>query len=474
MLKSPLMKAILISSYKLNTISRMDIAPPLNILYIAAILRGIDVSSKILDLNLAPITEQDNAENKMLQYAREEILKYKPDIVGISCLTTSHFPFMRKLAAMTHDILPEVRILLGGVHATLFAREILSNCPDFDYIVMGEGEEQTAQLVKAFISGNIGDLSHIQSLAWRKPSGEVVINPRKNYIEKLDDIPMPAWDLIDFNSYYREHSSWYNPKCHDIKISIPILATRSCPYDCNFCSAHRTMGRGFRKRTPSNIVDEIEYHVKTFGHQYFGFADDNLTLYKPYVIEICNEISKRGLDIQFESFNGYNLASLDAEVIDALASVGCIYAILPIEHGCDMIRNEIIGKKLPREKIFEVMSLYKKNKIQTRSMFIMGFPEDTSRTLKETVKMIDELSPDMADVFTLIPFPGTRVFKQAIQDKLFINQIDETKLWNGSFRLDTKDSHFYLKPYAMSLEELKYWRMVFDGISAELLQRIKK
>ncbi len=465
------MKALLISSFSLGTVSRTDIAPPLNLLYIAAVLRDHGVTPVLLDMNLVSVSTDSEADEERLEAIRSKLLEEAPEIVGISCLTTAHFPFMRKAAETTRRLLPKAKIVLGGVHATLFAREILGNCMDFDYIIIGEGEEQTAELAKAFLKGSVEDLSHIQSLAWRTPSGQVMINPRKNYIEKLDLLPMPAWEMIDFPLYYRDHSNWYNPKGHDIKMSIPILSTRSCPYDCNFCSAHKTMGRGFRKRSPLNVVDEIEYHVNQYGHNYFGFADDNLTLDKKHVLAVCNEISRRGLDIQFESFNGYNLASLDSEVVDALASAGCIYAILPIEHGCDWMRNEIIGKTLHREKIFEVMSLYRKHKIQTRTMFIMGFPEDTPETLQETVKMIEELAPDMTDIFTLIPFPGTKIFRQSIQDNLFIHKVDETRLWNGSLQLDTKGSEFYIKPYSMSLDKLTGWRHTFDNISSALLAR---
>lgn len=465
------MKALLISSFRLGTVSRTDIAPPLNLLYIAAVLKNHGVTPVLLDMNLVSVSTDSKADEERLEAIRSKLLEETPEIVGISCLTTAHFPFMRKAAEITRRLLPKANIVLGGVHATLFAREILDNCMDFDYIIIGEGEEQTAELAKAFLKGSVEDLSHIQSLAWRTPSGQVMINPRKNYIEKLDLLPMPAWEMIDFPLYYRDHSNWYNPKGHDIKISIPILSTRSCPYDCNFCSAHKTMGRGFRKRSPLNVVDEIEYHVNQYGHNYFGFTDDNLTLDKKHVLAVCNEISRRGLDIQFESFSGYNLASLDYEVVDALASAGCIYANLPIEHGCDWMRNEIIGKRLDREKIFEVMSLCRKHKIQTRPMFIMGFPEDTPETLQETVKMIEELAPDMVDIFTLIPFPGTKIFRQSIQDNLFIHKIDETRLWDGFLRLDTKGSEFYIKPYSMSLDKLTRWRRTFDNISSALLAR---
>ncbi len=465
------MKALLISSPRFGTVSRTDIAPPLNLLYVAAVLGHHGVESVLFDMNLVSVSLEANADEERLASLRARVLTYEPDLVGVSCLTTAHFPFMRRVASLVRQLAPNAKIILGGVHATLFARDILANCPDFDYIILGEGEEQVAALAESLASSSTGDLSHIQSLGWRTADGTVRINERTGYITDLDTIPMPAWNLIDFDSYYREHSSWYNPKGHDIRISIPILATRSCPYDCNFCCAHKTMGRGFRKRSPENVADEIEYHVRHYGHQYFGFADDNLTLDKRHAIAVCEEIGRRGLEVQFESFNGYNLASLDAEVVEALAAAGCVYAILPVEHGCERMRNEVIGKHLPDEKVFEVMALYRKHGIQTRAMFIMGFPEDTPESLDKTRQMIHRLQPDMVDVFTLIPFPGTKVFQQAMRDALFVEHVDQASLWKGLFRLDTKESGFYLKPYSMSLDELAGWRRTFDDISAGLLAR---
>lgn len=468
------MKILLVSSFNFDSVSRIDIAPPLNLLYIAAVLRKSGVSVELYDLNLVSVSEMNEPDEERLRSLRSKLMEYKPDMLGISSLTTAHFPFMRRVAAAAKQILPAVKIVIGGVHASLFAKEILENCSDFDFVIIGEGEGQITQLAQAIEGGRLEDLSSIQSLGWLTPAGKVVLNKRKNYIENLDSLPMPAWDLVDFDCYYRDHSNWYNPKNHDIKISIPILSTRSCPYNCNFCSAYATMGRGFRKHSPRRVVDEIEYHINIYNHNYFGFADDNLTLDKKHVLGICEEISRRGLDIQFESFNGYNLASLDEEVVNALASVGCIYAILPIEHGSEWMRNKIIGKKLPQNKIFEVMNLYKKHKIQTRAMFIMGFPEDTPETLGETLKMIEELGPDMADVFTLIPFPGTRVFRQVVEEGLLVENIDESQLWAGMLPLNTKGNEFYIKPAAMTLDELAYWRKTFDNISAELIGKRKK
>lgn len=174
------MKALLISSFRFDTVTRTDIAPPLNLLYVSAVLRNNGITPRLLDMNLVPVSADSTAEEERLGVIRSKLLEEAPDIVGISCLTTAHFPFMRKAAEMTRRLLPKAKIILGGVHATLFSREILENCKDFDYIIMGEGEEQTAELAKAFLKGDVGDLSHIQSLAWRKPSGEVVVNERRD------------------------------------------------------------------------------------------------------------------------------------------------------------------------------------------------------------------------------------------------------------------------------------------------------
>jgi anaerobic magnesium-protoporphyrin IX monomethyl ester cyclase len=469
------MRVILISSYRFENISRTDIAPPLGVLALAAVLRQrCGITPELLDLNLIDHAPGQDPHDAYIEAITEKCADADHNtLIGFSCLTTTHFPFMRKAAALVKSFNPESLTCIGGVHATLFIEDIMKNCPELDFIVSGEGEEQIVTLAKYLENRDFELLKNQQAIGWRSQDGSIIINPRISYIQNLDTLPMPAWDLVAFKMYYRDHSNWRNPKGHDIKISIPLMTTRSCPYDCNFCSAHSIMGRGFRKRSPHNVVDEIEYHVNEFGHNYFGFSDDNLTLHKNHIMEICNEIQRRKLDIQFESFNGYNLASLDEEIIDALVKSGCVYVILPIEHGNDYIRNRIIGKKLPREKIFDVMSHYKKHNILTRGFFIMGFPEDTEHTLSETEKMINELQPDIVNVFTLIPFPGTKVFHQAFKDNLFINQVNPAHLWTGKMNLHTSGSEFYIKPYMMSMEQLEYWRMRFNSISDRLLKKVE-
>jgi radical SAM superfamily enzyme YgiQ (UPF0313 family) len=159
------------------------------------------------------------------------------------------------------------------------------------------------------------------------------------------------------------------------------------------------------------------------------------------------------------------MSSLDNEVIEAIDQAGCVFARLPIEHGNDRIRNEVIGKRLDREKIYAVCAAFKKTpKIRTASMFIMGFPEDTCETLDDTRKMILDLQLDFNQVSNLLPFPGTRVFEQASKDGLLLRNYNADRLWAGETCLDPTESEFFILPYAMTMEELMTYRTIFDNL----------
>ncbi len=455
------MKILLVSSYKLEYVSRTDISPPLSLLYLSAAVRDSGHEPILLDFNVLSVPRNIERKQYYLSAALETIAKENPGLLMINCFLTANFPFVRELAQQAKAHVPDIPVAIGGIHPTLFAKEIVENCPEIDFVVTGEGERQVAALANCLAEGRMEALRNIQGFVFRDKQS-VVFNSQKDFVKDLDELPAPAWDLVKLEDYYTNHSDWYNPRGLDVKMSAPILSSRSCPYDCNFCSAYHMMGRQLRLRTPGKVVDEMEALYDSHGINYFGFVDDNLTLNRMHILGICNEILRRGMNIQFESFSGYNLASLDRDVIETMYAAGCVYAILPIEHGSDHMRNHIIGKRLPREKIYQIAEIYREKGIMTRGVFIMGFPEETNETLNDTMNMMKELALDMYNVFALIPFPGTRVFQQAVQDKLLLQDLDFTKMWTGENDLNAVKEDFYLLPYNMSVDELRHWRRRFD------------
>lgn len=458
------MNILLIACPKLEWMQDSKGTLPVPLLYLTAVLRDAGFSAHILDLSITePSPEADQFSDIMLKII-EAVSEINPAIIGFNCFVSQHLPLIIKISQQLRKQLPDVHITIGGAHPSLFFKDILSNCPEIDSVIVGEGEEQIVALSKC-IDTKTDDFNSIHSFAHRV-NGNVIYNHRRDYISNLDILPMAAWDSINFADYYSDHSSWHNPKNHDIKISIPILTSRSCPFNCNFCACHKTMGRGFRKRSPKRVVSEIEHLHREYGVNYFGFIDDNVNLDKSHVIEICSEIIRRRLDIQFEPTCGLHLPSLDDDIVKALSKAGCVFVRLPIEHGNDYIRNKIIGKNLKREKIFEVTRSLNKYGIRTSTMCIMGFPEDTVQTLQDTYDLLLELQTDLNYVFNLIPFPGTKVFEQAVKEGLLLSTFTEDQIWKGKIDLDPvqKEQQYYLKPRDMSLEQLDYFRKKFNDI----------
>lgn len=218
------------------------------------------------------------------------------------------------------------------------------------------------------------------------------------------------------------------------------------------------MGPRWRPRSPTNVVDEIEWVYHRYHHRHFSFIDDNLSLDKSRVLDICRQIRERKLDLQFETPNGLAIKSLDEEILDALVGAGMVRTYLAIESGSDYIRNDVMRKCLPREKIFDIIHTVKKYKnLNIAAFFIMGMPEDTIETLEDTYRMILEIDVDRVFLMNLVPFPGTEVFDQGVRDGLLIG-FDPDDLFRVGDRYFTNYDRFFLKPYRLEIADLKAFR----------------
>ena len=428
---------------------------------LSAVIRDSGYEPVLLDLNTRRTQCQPNPHAYCEQLIIDTLKQYQPQLVGVSFLFSGVFAAARKVAQLVKACSPMVPIITGGIHASSFPGEILNNCSEFDYIALGEGEAQIVQLANILASGNLENLSSIQSFAYRRAEGGIVINTERMLLDYAK-MPRQAWDLIDFSDYESDLSNYFNPKKIDMKTIVPLISERGCPYRCNFCSMYLIQGRKIRRRTPQQFVDEIAYLVNERGQRYFSFMDDNLTLDNRHIISICREIVSRGLDIQFETTGGLCVNTLSDEVIDAMVDAGMISALLAPEHGSEYIRNSVIGKNLQTDKIFSVVAKLQSHKILLGANWIMGFPEETIQTLGDMMAMINSLKVDKNWVGSLIPFPGTRVFEQCVRDNLFNQDVDLTQLWHTPIR--AHQGHCIIKPYALDMETLEDWRQRFDKV----------
>jgi len=331
--------------------------------------------------------------------------------------------------------------------------------------MIGEGEDQLLSLSQNLIDGNKENISNIQAIGYRDKLGNVVINSRINYKSNLNIEPKELWHDLEFENYYSDHSSWNNPKNMNIRLAVPIVSSRSCPFKCNFCSAATIMGANLRYRNPENVLDEIEYLNKELGQNYFEFVDDNINVNRKNATQIFSGIINRGLDIQISLSSGIHIASANENLIELMIEAGLVMIKLPIEHGNEYIRNEVIKKRLKQEDIFKIVKLLKKSDVFIFGLFIMGFPEDTSKTLDDSYNLMKELELDVYETASLIPFPGTKLFNQCVRDNLLLNGFSQNDLWKGMINFDASEhDKIYIKPYNMTLDELKYYRKKFEAI----------
>jgi anaerobic magnesium-protoporphyrin IX monomethyl ester cyclase len=440
---------------------------PLSLLYLAGSSREV-ADVKILDLNVSKSAffhSKNEGNYSYIKTVKEEMRQDKPDFVGITCLFSAQFEMVLNIVDVVKKINPSSTVILGGMHPTIYHAEILSNCPNVDAVVIGEGEVT----LKKMLSCDRDNWNGIGGLAFKNRKNEIIINEKTDFIDNLDELAPAAYDLFNFEDYKLDSSGWYNPKKFTIGTSAPVLTSRSCPFKCSFCGMNLVMGTHFRARSAEEVFKEIEYLYSTHDVRYFNIMDDNFTLDKKRIKKICQYIINNKLDISFDMPNGIMTATLDDDVIDALGEAGFAYCFLAIESGSDYIRNTVMHKQLSKETIFRVVNSFRRHPdIHLAAFFLMGMPEETKETLDETCELIEALDIDSFKMSVATPFPGTKLFDQCLRDNLFL--IDQGKLnslWrdiNWYQRILNVDPPFYFKPYAMEIPVLEEYVNKFEHL----------
>lgn len=439
--------------------------PPAGLLSIAAYLRlqgyhiGLLDIPSILKQKFRRSQEQKNPNWNVTDAVVEEIVTeslkdFKPDAVGISCLYSGKFRGTILISEIVKRVLEKCPVVVGGLHPTVFAREAIERVPSIDFVVIGEGEESFGALLSSILL-NKSPLSRVDGLAYRSHSGARV-NPKTNYIEDLDKLPLPAWDIIKFEDYAIDDEAWKNfwdnPKGLKLRYRMPLLTSRSCPMQCSFCAMHFVHGKKLRFRSVEHCMKEIEWLYHEYGVNYFSIIDDNFTMNKRRVIDIANQIIQRDLRIYLDAPSGISMHFFDKEVFEALKAAGMQRLFLPVESGSDYIREHVMGKKLSREKIFECSDLMRNEKdLSVRAFFVIGMPQESEETLEASWNLINELFIDDVSIHFATPFPGTALYKEVVENNLLEMPLDDV-LFADDFQQSSDRP--LIKPYKLKTSEL--------------------
>ncbi|MEM4723570.1 MAG: radical SAM protein, partial [Candidatus Hadarchaeum sp.] len=268
------MRVLLISPPTESAITKVmgTTGPPLGLAYLASMIRG-DHDVKIVDAV---------AEGYDLENLGRIIRSYDPELIGLTA-TTSMMPDAYETVKVAKKINENVKIVLGGPHVTFLPEVTMQECPQVDFIVRGEGEHTFKELVDSLEKKK--DLKDILGLSFQH-NGRVINNPPRGPVENVDDIPMPAYDLLPMKKY----------RAGKIEFGT-VITSRGCPFNCIFCSSSLQFGKKWRGHSVARTLEELSVLRREYGKREIEFLDDTFTLQRSRAIALADEIRKEGLDI---------------------------------------------------------------------------------------------------------------------------------------------------------------------------------
>jgi anaerobic magnesium-protoporphyrin IX monomethyl ester cyclase len=291
----------------------------------------------------------------------------------------------RKFVEFLRTEFPEVKIVAYGQAPTSLPEEVASFC---DYAVIGEPEKT---LVEIF-SGKPR-----KAVCYMKKK-KLYINRDANFIKDIDEIPLPARDLLDNNAY--RHAF--------LKPFTQVSTARGCPFRCIFCTS-RQYFRMYRQRSVENIMMELSEVYEKYGIRNFGFTDDTFAMNEKRVIGICKAILERGMKVRW--FATARVDTVTPEMLDYMKKAGCEVLMFGIETSTQEI-IEKLKKDIKVTQIEEAVKLTKKSGIKAHGYFVLGSPFDTPETIRKSVEFAKKLKLDYASFNVFVPYPGTEAFAQ--------------------------------------------------------------
>jgi len=384
---------------------------PMGLAYLATALRQAGIDVAVLDA--ATESPAIEIEKDLIRFGLDAkelhklITKLKPDVVGIGCFFSSRFPAVLEAAKVIKNVDSHIVTVTGGIHPSLMPRSVCSH-PQIDFVVVGEGERIIVDLIES-VSGK-RSFDEVEGLAFKRDGG-VTVNSRNSYIEDLDSVGFPAWDLFDMERYLTiNEGRWGLGRGR----YAPVVTSRSCPYRCTFCSIHSVMGLKYRAHSPRYVVEMIETLVNGYDVEEISFEDDNLTYDKDRFEDICRGIVERKLKIRWNTPNGVHVGSLDRTSLEWAKRSGCDSLNLAVESGDDFIRNRVIKKGLKSEKIYEIANACREEGVKANAYFVIGMPGETDDSIKKTQKYIRDLKFNNLSIFIATPLPGTKLYDECI------------------------------------------------------------
>lgn len=393
--------------------------PPVGLGYIAAVLREAGHHVQVID---APGEAMEEAEEYLVAQGtvrriglspRQIVERIHPDtqLIGLTNMFAHEWPTVRETAELARARFPEATIVLGGENATAMWRWVFEQTDAIDCVVLGEGERAAVEIA-ARVSVGL-PLDGTDGIALRAAqSGGIESTGLPVRMRKLGDLPQPAWDLFPLEGYWRHGCS----TGVDRGRTLPILATRGCPYKCSFCSSPNMWTTRYIVRDPDDVADEIEHYARTYGVRNVDFVDLTPMTKRSWILRLCDELEARQLDVSLQLPIGTRSEALDDEVLRRLAAAGTTNITFAPETGSERML-EVYDKRLDLDHLLEGITAARRAGMITNIHMIIGHPaERWSDRWKNWTFMMRAAFAGLHVAGTTIfyPYPGSRDFHDLV------------------------------------------------------------
>ncbi len=333
---------------------------------------------------------------------RRALVSEQPDLVGLSILHANRWGGI-EVARIVKEVDPKIRTVFGGIGASLLWEHFLTHFPEIDFVVIGEGERSFANLVHRLKKEPAGSFYDIKGIAYRR-GAKVVRTGAEPPIDNLDALPDPA------RYFNYQH----------------LALTRGCPGNCTFCGSPEFWQRKVRFHSAQNFVDRLERLYRR-GTRFFFFSDDTFTLKRQLVLDVCREIIRRDMSLNWAAIS--RVDTVDEQVLKWMRKAGCIQISYGVESADKDIRA-FLNKKTSDDQIQRAFELTSQYGIMTRAYFIYGCPGESWETIDKNVALLRAIKPLSAIFYLLDIFPGTQLYrdylaKTGLNDNIWLERIED-------------------------------------------------
>ncbi|ASU35177.1 B12-binding domain-containing radical SAM protein [Mucilaginibacter xinganensis] len=374
--------------------------PPLGTIYAAALMRNNSYDVSLFDTMFC--SHPDSVKNELRKSKRDFFVLYDD---GFNYLTKMCLTNMREAAFSMCKIAKAegCTIIVSSSDSTDRYEQYLNEGADF--VIIGEAEHTLLELTD-HLSAGLNDFNSIRGLAFIK-DGNIVKTPGRPVLKELDQLPLPAWDLVDINAYremWLKHAGYF---------SLNMSTTRGCPFKCNWC-AKPIYGNRYNSRSPENVLAEIKMLKANFQMDHIWFCDDIFGLKPGWVQQLAVLLQQENIKIRFKIQSRADLLA-DEATVQALAASGCENVWIGAESGSQKVLDAM-DKGIMIAQIREATQLMKENGIKPSFFIQFGYPGELKEDIRLTINMINELLPFEIGISVSYPLPGTSFYEKVKAD----------------------------------------------------------